>query len=539
MSQIFISHVEEDANIAKEISRGLEQAGYSTWYYERDSVPGPTYLSQVGREIARAQAVVLIISVNSLSSHQVNSEVISTFEAGKPFIPILRDITHTEFQQRQPVWRQALGATTTLPIPKEGVYYILPRIVAGLHVLGFEPGDKNTVSSGSGEEISATTANSHKHNSTGEGKKSSGYIENAGLIVRPNWFWAGVTIASIGVIWVIGLAAFHYRSIDFPWWNDIIALLVLGLPLLIIGVIFLRKGLAHDRPSSARASGSENLLWILPVISGFIGGVISWLLEKDVNWRRAVNMLTAGILATIIWVMPFLPFHGAQTVSDTKPPQANTSAKTEIPPGAKTDNISPGTPATMPPGVAPLTLSNVIYEDNFSDAGSGWQQYSQSEYENGYINGEYYILLKKYDFYSSSINKRPEIPANFSYETSAKLASGPIDTWYGIVLRYSAPDNFYGFVISADGYYCVVKRADGVFIELQGRTKSAFIKQGNSSNKIKVTCKGSRMDMYINDTWVTTINDDTYTNGYIGMIVSGFQPNGRVTFDYVRVYRNE
>ncbi len=39
--RIFISHVEEDSSIALRIASALEAKGYSTWYYERDSVPGP------------------------------------------------------------------------------------------------------------------------------------------------------------------------------------------------------------------------------------------------------------------------------------------------------------------------------------------------------------------------------------------------------------------------------------------------------------------------------------------------------------------
>ena len=37
VSEIFISHVEEDEGVALEIARGLEAAGYRTWYYERDA----------------------------------------------------------------------------------------------------------------------------------------------------------------------------------------------------------------------------------------------------------------------------------------------------------------------------------------------------------------------------------------------------------------------------------------------------------------------------------------------------------------------
>lgn len=44
MSQIFISHIEEEESIATEIARGLEAAGYSVWFYERDSNPGSDYL---------------------------------------------------------------------------------------------------------------------------------------------------------------------------------------------------------------------------------------------------------------------------------------------------------------------------------------------------------------------------------------------------------------------------------------------------------------------------------------------------------------
>ena len=33
MSDVFISHVEEDADIALEIILGLEEAGYATWCY--------------------------------------------------------------------------------------------------------------------------------------------------------------------------------------------------------------------------------------------------------------------------------------------------------------------------------------------------------------------------------------------------------------------------------------------------------------------------------------------------------------------------
>ena len=131
MSDVFISHVEKDADLALEIALGLEEIGYRTWCYELDSVPGPSYLIQTGQEINDTQAVVLVISPHSLASRQVTRELVRALEAGKDCLPVLRGISHIEFQNRQPEWREALGAAASIRVPPEGVVRALPRIVEG------------------------------------------------------------------------------------------------------------------------------------------------------------------------------------------------------------------------------------------------------------------------------------------------------------------------------------------------------------------------------------------------------------------------
>jgi len=139
MSDVFISHVEEDADIALEIALALEEAGYTTWCYEVDNIPGPSYLIQTGQAIEQSKAVILVISPHSLGSRQVTREVVRAGESNKEFIPVRRDITHVEFQNRQPEWREAVGAATSIGIPLQGVTGILPRIVDGLKALGIQP----------------------------------------------------------------------------------------------------------------------------------------------------------------------------------------------------------------------------------------------------------------------------------------------------------------------------------------------------------------------------------------------------------------
>jgi hypothetical protein len=136
MAQFFISHAKEDLAITVEVAQGLERAGYTTWYYERDSVPGPSYLDQVGRAIEEASAIVIVLSATSLESNHVNNEVVRAYESRLPFLPLLNGIAHVDLQRRQPTLRQALGASTTIQVPPDGIGSIIPRLVAGAEMLG-------------------------------------------------------------------------------------------------------------------------------------------------------------------------------------------------------------------------------------------------------------------------------------------------------------------------------------------------------------------------------------------------------------------
>ncbi len=139
MSDVFISHVEKDSDIALEIALGLEEAGFTIWCYELDTVPGPSYLVQTGQAVEQCKAVVVLISPHSLGSRQVTIEIVRAHESNKDFIPVLRGITHVEFQNRQPEWREAMGSAASIRILQERVASILTRIIVGLKALGIQP----------------------------------------------------------------------------------------------------------------------------------------------------------------------------------------------------------------------------------------------------------------------------------------------------------------------------------------------------------------------------------------------------------------
>jgi len=139
---IFISHAEEDEEIALKIADYLEKEGYKTWYYLRDSLAGLSYLGQFVDAIRQSSAIILIISPNSLKSFEVDKEVAYAHKMEKTFIPVLYGIGNEEINQQKPMWGFFLGNFASIKIPKTGIETILPRIVMGIKALGIKSIDE-------------------------------------------------------------------------------------------------------------------------------------------------------------------------------------------------------------------------------------------------------------------------------------------------------------------------------------------------------------------------------------------------------------
>jgi hypothetical protein len=125
---VFISHVEEDAPLALALADRLEKKGYSTWYYERDTLPGISYLEQTGNAVGRCKAFLLLITKDSLASHQVDLELERAHEESKTIIPVRHGVSHPEFQNRRPLWRQIIGTRTSIEVDMNNVELAANRI---------------------------------------------------------------------------------------------------------------------------------------------------------------------------------------------------------------------------------------------------------------------------------------------------------------------------------------------------------------------------------------------------------------------------
>ena len=177
-----------------------------------------------------------------------------------------------------------------------------------------------------------------------------------------------------------------------------------------------------------------------------------------------------------------------------------------------------------------------MYEDDFSDPDSGWPTESTEAHEYDYEDGEYHVLVKRLDSYTLAWNRDAGSFTDFTLEIDARLVSGPNKS-YGVIFRLQDGDNCYSFEVYEDGYYKVWKQLDDEWIELQSKTKSAFIQEGNSTNHFKVVCQGSQIEVYANGHYLTTVTDNSFADGYVGVTVDTPEPTSHVAFDNIRVYR--
>lgn len=136
MSSVFISFEKSDADLVVALAAGLERNGVRTWYYLRDSLPGPSYLRQIATAITNCQAMIVVASPASLKSDQVTSEIVQAFEQRKPIVPLRRGVEHENLQKDNPEWRGAFRAATSVEIPTNGLESLLPNLIKGLDVLG-------------------------------------------------------------------------------------------------------------------------------------------------------------------------------------------------------------------------------------------------------------------------------------------------------------------------------------------------------------------------------------------------------------------
>lgn len=181
----------------------------------------------------------------------------------------------------------------------------------------------------------------------------------------------------------------------------------------------------------------------------------------------------------------------------------------------------------------PAAPGTVLYADSFDDDQSGWATWQGDGGSIQYDQSGLRFLLAapQYDLWSLSGRQYKDA----RIEVEADVLGGPLNNAFGILCRYTNKENFYAFVVSADGYYGIYKMKDGERIALTGGGRMEFkpeLRQGLGKRRLRAECAGIELRLYVDDILLAQVVDADFARGDIGLLVGTYdQPGVDVRFD--------
>ncbi|MCL4560615.1 MAG: hypothetical protein M1281_08375 [Chloroflexi bacterium] len=176
--------------------------------------------------------------------------------------------------------------------------------------------------------------------------------------------------------------------------------------------------------------------------------------------------------------------------------------------------------------------SNVLFQDDFSDAGSGWNTLEDAGSRVSYLDGKLNFTI---DSEQTDVWSNPDLSfGDVHVVVTATKNSGTDDNDFGIICRYQDENNFYGLLISSDGYYGITKMKDGNH-ELLGTSELAYsetIRRGAAANQVEADCIGDTLTLTVNGDKMLEEKDAEFTTGDVGLIAGTFAtPGTDISFD--------
>ncbi len=163
-----------------------------------------------------------------------------------------------------------------------------------------------------------------------------------------------------------------------------------------------------------------------------------------------------------------------------------------------------------------------LFQDDFSDSSSGWDQNNTEEGITDYESSVYRIWVNTTE---TDIWANPGL--NFTdtvIEVDATKVGGADDNDFGVICRYQDTNNFYFFIISSDGYYAIGKVLNGEYnlVGIDQMLPDESINLGSTSNHIKADCVGSHLVLHANGTQLADVEDTSFTSGDVGLLAGTF-----------------
>lgn len=189
------------------------------------------------------------------------------------------------------------------------------------------------------------------------------------------------------------------------------------------------------------------------------------------------------------------------------------------------------------------TDSQLLFQDDFSSSGSGWDQIRDTDGITDYENGGYRILVDTTGLqgngmsYWANPGLGDQLPADLKVEVDATKTAGPDDNDFGVICRYTSTDDtssFYQFMATNDGYIGIILVSGGDQTVISGEKleQSEAVKTGAATNHLRADCIGENLTLYVNGQKVASASDATLKTGDVGLIAGTYsEPGTDILFD--------
>ena len=243
--------------------------------------------------------------------------------------------------------------------------------------------------------------------------------------------------------------------------------------------------------------------------------------------------------ATILGGNPTATPEPALPIVTPEPATATPEPPTPTPEPLPTDTSAPDilpTQTVPTDGSAPMPGGALLFADDFSNTGSGWDRYSDTEGITDYQDGVYKIgvNIDTYFYWANPYRSFQDV----IIDVEAEMITDEEDNQFGIICRHADVDNWYALVISGDGFAAVRKRFQGNDLEMLSEwIPNQAINTGLSSNQLHAECIGNRLALFVNGVLVVEAFDSDIPAGDVGLIAGTFSaPKTEVLFDDFAVF---
>jgi len=179
------------------------------------------------------------------------------------------------------------------------------------------------------------------------------------------------------------------------------------------------------------------------------------------------------------------------------------------------------------PGPGPVPgAANVLFRDDFS-ANQGWSTDAYRQIADGAYHLQNAGEHKSYLSWHPATSKLGDL----AIQATVRKLEGDPNALYGLVWHVRDGEQFYFFLIGADGrYFAGLSTAGGIQVKSKGRAMA--VRGGKEENTLRVVASGSLYSCAINGATVTEFRDESYPTGAVGFYLE--QP-AHITFDNLEV----